>query len=120
MPEAIDGLAAGGASFGARLRRARLAAGLTQEELAERAGLSARGIQDLERGLRATPQRETVRRLAAALGVPPGEAAARRAAGARRAAPAGVPRSCAADNPKKQEPPPARPGIRGHRQTRSH
>ena len=76
MAEALDGPAGGEAAFGARLRRARLAAGLTQEELAERAGLSARGIQDLERGLRATPQRETVRRLAGALGVPPGDAAA--------------------------------------------
>ena len=64
-----------GAPFGARLRRHRLAAGLTQEQLAARAGLSARGVQDLERGARTTPQRETVRRLAAALGLSPGEAA---------------------------------------------
>jgi predicted ATPase/DNA-binding XRE family transcriptional regulator len=56
------------ASFGSQLRRQRLAAGLTQEELAERAGLSARGIQDLERGARRAPHPETVRRLTAALG----------------------------------------------------
>jgi len=40
--------------------------GLTQEQLAERAGLSARGIQDLERGL-ATPRRDTLERLLRAL-----------------------------------------------------
>ena len=34
------------------LRRYREAAGLTQETLAQRAGLSARGISDLERGAR--------------------------------------------------------------------
>src|ERR1700738_2191882 len=55
------------ASFGLALRRHRIAAGLTQEELAERAGLSARGIQDLESGARRSPRAETVRRLAAAL-----------------------------------------------------
>ena len=55
-------------TFGALLRRHRRAAGLTQEGLAERAGLSARGVQDLERGLRAAPRAETVRLLAEALG----------------------------------------------------
>jgi transcriptional regulator with XRE-family HTH domain len=61
---------------GARLRRHRLAAGLTQEELADRAGLSARGVQDLERGARVTPQRQTVLLLTRALGLAPGDAAA--------------------------------------------
>src|SRR4051794_35715388 len=56
-------------AFGDLLRRQRLAAGLTQEALAERAGLSVRGISDLERGIHAHPQRETVRMLAEALGV---------------------------------------------------
>ena len=42
-------------------------AGLSQEELAARAGLSRRGISDLERGTRRTPYAETVRRLAEAL-----------------------------------------------------
>jgi len=55
--------------FGELLRRARQAAGLTQEELAERAGLSRRGIADLERGVRQTPRRDTVALLAAALGL---------------------------------------------------
>src|SRR3954469_20012423 len=56
-------------AFGDLLRQQRLAAGLTQEGLAERAGLSVRGISDLERGIHAHPQRETVRMLAEALGV---------------------------------------------------
>jgi WD40 repeat protein/DNA-binding XRE family transcriptional regulator len=59
------------ASFGQRLRQARQAAGLTQEELAERAHLSWRGISDLERGMRVTPRRETVALLAEALGLTP-------------------------------------------------
>jgi predicted ATPase/DNA-binding XRE family transcriptional regulator len=56
-------------SFGELLRRYRTAAGLTQEQLAERAGLSARGVQDLERGLRRSPYPDTTRRLAEALGL---------------------------------------------------
>jgi predicted ATPase/transcriptional regulator with XRE-family HTH domain len=55
--------------FGDLLRQHRLAAILTQEELAERAGMSIRGISDLERGARTHPHRETVRLLADALGL---------------------------------------------------
>lgn len=55
--------------FGDLLRRYRVAAGLTQEELAERAGLSAKGISDLERGARTSPRRDTVTLLAEALGL---------------------------------------------------
>jgi predicted ATPase/DNA-binding XRE family transcriptional regulator len=55
------------APFRARLRRLREAAGLTQEELAERAGLSLRGLSDLERGKRRRPYPHTVRSLADAL-----------------------------------------------------
>ncbi len=58
-------------AFGPLLRRYRLAAGLTQEELAARAGLSVRGISDLERERKLTPRRETVRLLADALALPP-------------------------------------------------
>jgi transcriptional regulator with XRE-family HTH domain len=50
--------------FGDLLRRSRLAAGLTQEELAAQAGLSVRGLSDLERGARLAPRRETVQLLA--------------------------------------------------------
>lgn len=58
---------AASSSFGALLRRYRLAAGLSQEALAERAGMSLTGIGDLERGRRRTPQRETLVRLVSAL-----------------------------------------------------
>src|SRR5579871_5088631 len=54
-------------SFGALLKRYRTAAGLTQEALAERAGLSMRGISDLERGVRRVPQQETIHLLVTAL-----------------------------------------------------
>jgi transcriptional regulator with XRE-family HTH domain len=47
--------------LGEVLRRRRQEAQLTQEELAEKAGLSVRGIQDLERGLRRNPQPATAR-----------------------------------------------------------
>jgi transcriptional regulator with XRE-family HTH domain len=54
--------------FGAELRRLRRAAGLSQQERAERAGLSVRGVADLERGVRRSPYPATVRRLVDALG----------------------------------------------------
>jgi transcriptional regulator with XRE-family HTH domain len=60
-------------SFGELLRTYRTAAGLTQEELAARAGMSARGISDLERGARRTPYRGTVELLAEALHLTPQE-----------------------------------------------
>jgi DNA-binding XRE family transcriptional regulator len=53
--------------FGELLRRYRFVAGLTQEALAEKAGMSARALSDLERGLRQSPHPDTVRRLAEAL-----------------------------------------------------
>src|SRR5947209_227254 len=53
--------------FGALLRRFRLASGMTQETLAERAGLSVRGISDLERGISSEPRLETLRLLVEAL-----------------------------------------------------
>lgn len=49
--------------FGDQLRQIRVARGLTQERLAERTGLSVRGISDLERGARNVPYRETILRL---------------------------------------------------------
>jgi DNA-binding CsgD family transcriptional regulator/transcriptional regulator with XRE-family HTH domain/tetratricopeptide (TPR) repeat protein len=56
-------------TFADLLRRHRQRAGLTQEELAERAGLSVRGVSDLERGVRQWPRPETADRLADALGL---------------------------------------------------
>ncbi len=61
--------------FGPFLRRLRLVAGLSQEELAESAGLSVRGVSDLERGRRTSPRPETVRLLAEALKLNPKERA---------------------------------------------
>jgi tetratricopeptide (TPR) repeat protein/transcriptional regulator with XRE-family HTH domain len=61
--------------FGPLLRRHRIAARLTQEQLAERAGLSPRSLRDIERGHVRSPRLETVRLLAAALQLPGGEAA---------------------------------------------
>lgn len=51
------------------LKKLRAASGMTQEELAERAGISARTVSDLERGLRTAVHKETARRLASALGL---------------------------------------------------
>lgn len=58
------------ARFGERLRQHRLARGLTQELLAERTGLSVRGISDLERGARNVPYQETILRLISGLELP--------------------------------------------------
>src|SRR5919112_983827 len=58
-----------GPSFGTMLRELRVAAGLTQEELASRAGLTAKAVSALERGERKRPYPHTVRALAEALGL---------------------------------------------------
>jgi predicted ATPase/transcriptional regulator with XRE-family HTH domain len=57
------------ATFGELLRDFRLAAGLSQEKLAERAGMSTGGISVLERGFRRVPYRDTVELLANGLGL---------------------------------------------------
>ena len=57
------------ASFGQLLRTHRLAAGLTQEGLADTAGVSPRALRYLEADARG-PYPETVRRLGQALGLP--------------------------------------------------
>lgn len=56
--------------FAAMLREYRVSAGLTQEELAERAGLSARAISNLERGQTSRPFRASAEFLARALALP--------------------------------------------------
>ena len=70
-------------TFGELLRRYRLVRRLTQAELAERAGLSTRGINDLERGARTAPRRDTVTLLAGALDLSVEERAAFLAAARR-------------------------------------
>lgn len=59
----------GGVTFGAVLRRLRLAARLSQEALAERARMSVEAISALERGVRQAPQRQTLRLLMEGLGL---------------------------------------------------
>ena len=54
-------------TFAALLRRLRSETGLTQEELAEAAGLSPRSVSDLERGINLTARKDTARLLADAL-----------------------------------------------------
>ncbi len=77
-------------TFAQLLRRHRLAAGLSQGALAERAGLSVRGLSDLERGVKTAPHRETVALLGAALGLGPEDRAALEAAVPRRRMPRGA------------------------------
>lgn len=59
----------GDPGFGEMLRAARLAAGMTQESLAEASGLSVRAIADLERGARKGPQNASADLLADGLGI---------------------------------------------------
>jgi len=49
-----------GSSYGELVRRHRVAAGLTQEELAARSGLGVRTVSDIERGRIGRPHRSTV------------------------------------------------------------
>jgi predicted ATPase/DNA-binding XRE family transcriptional regulator len=77
-------------SFGDLLGAYRRAAGLTQEELAGRAGLSSDAVSLLERGLRTSPRASTVALLAGALGLAPEERQALAVAAKRRRAPVAV------------------------------
>jgi transcriptional regulator with XRE-family HTH domain len=84
------------------LRRQRAAAGLTQEDLAERSGVSVRAIADLERGRTRKPYPSSVRALVRALGLP--EAAAARLVASYRAA-RGPGRAAAGGGPAAAAPP---------------
>lgn len=86
-------------TFGSLLRRHRRAAGLTQEELAAQAGMSAHGIADLEAGRRHSPRRDTVELLADAFGLTGAERDAFAAAG-RRKPPSAARTPDAADAPR--------------------
>jgi predicted ATPase/DNA-binding XRE family transcriptional regulator len=66
--------------FGELLRRHRQSAGLSQENLAERAGVSLAAVNTLERGARRAPHVETVMRLADALALADADRAAFEAA----------------------------------------
>src|SRR2546428_2748693 len=78
--------------FGVMLKRHRLDAGLTPESLAERAGLSARAISDLERGVTQAPRRDTLKLLADALGLTDQQRASLEAAARPRPGPSERPR----------------------------
>jgi predicted ATPase/transcriptional regulator with XRE-family HTH domain len=71
MGRALEGAGSTGRPglFGVLLRRHRLKARVTQEELAERAGLNPKSVSALESGSRRSPYRGTVDRLADALGL---------------------------------------------------
>jgi transcriptional regulator with XRE-family HTH domain len=90
------------ALFSILLSRFRRAAGLTQEQLAEQASLSVRGISDLERGLKTRPRAYTVAQLADALGLSPADREIFSAAA--RGAPA-------SPSPAGERPFPVLPGI---------
>jgi tetratricopeptide (TPR) repeat protein/transcriptional regulator with XRE-family HTH domain len=74
-------------SFAGVLRQLRTRARLTQEELAEAAGLSPRSVSDLERGINRTARKDTAGLLADALGLT-GQVRALFIAAARGRAPA--------------------------------
>lgn len=80
---------AGQTTFGEQLRHYRLAAGLSQEGLAERAGISVQGLSLLENGKRQAPYRSTIALLARALGLSPTQAATLEAGVVRSRGPAG-------------------------------
>src|SRR3954470_1844726 len=56
-------------AFAARLRHLRVQSGQTQQDLADRSGVSARSVSDLERGIIERPRRDTTSMLAAGLGL---------------------------------------------------
>ncbi len=102
--------ASGAPTFGETLRTYRVAAVLSQEALAARAGLSLRAVSDLERGARRAPRLETVRLLADALGLGPEARAALLAArGESQAEARATPDS--ADAPRTALPLPPTPLI---------
>jgi predicted ATPase/transcriptional regulator with XRE-family HTH domain len=88
------------------LRQHRIAADLTQEELAEQAGLSTRAISDLERGVKQHPRKDTAQMLADGLGLEGPEREAFLAV-ARRPVAGAPPVSFAAPRRYEVPPPPA-------------
>jgi transcriptional regulator with XRE-family HTH domain len=104
--------------FAGRLREMREAAGLSQEQLAERSGLRPSAIRDLEQG-RNSPRWGTVLRLADALGVADLREFAREPGPLpppRRGRPRKVPGEARAATSKRRrgpKPPGAEPGSAG-------
>ncbi|MGC4810226.1 ATP-binding protein [Micromonospora sp. DT228] len=92
---------AGRTSLPELLRGHRRAAGLTQAELASRAGVGVRTVRDLERGRSIRPQRTTVELLATALAL----------TGASRAAFLAAARGPSGGESTRPDPTPTAPGI---------
>src|SRR5262252_5338390 len=67
--------------WAARVRQARRAAGLTQQQLAEAARVSVGALRDLEQDRTTRPRREFVRRLDGLLGLRPDQPDGQRPAG---------------------------------------
>ena len=96
-------------AFADLLRRCRIAKGLTQEELAARATVSARTVSYLEQGTIIRPHQETVRLLAEALGLAAEERAAFEQAARTLHAPA--PRVVSVHRPPHNLPAPITPLV---------
>lgn len=102
-----------GLAFGDLLWRHRDSAGLTQEDLAERTGLTPQAISLLERGERRRPHRYTVRKLAEALDLG-GQDLAKFEAAARHPSA----RRAAAESPRRRTlPAPLTPLVGRERET---
>ncbi|MFF4607256.1 helix-turn-helix domain-containing protein [Streptomyces sp. NPDC001339] len=95
--------------FSVLLRRLRHEAGMTQEVLAERAKVGVRTIRGLETGERADPRVTTVRLLADALGLSPGESEELLAAALRRTGKASPPDE--STGPTGEGSPPDEPAV---------
>ena len=74
-------------AFAGLLRQLRTEAGLSQEELAEAAGVGVRTVSDLERGVALTARKDTARLLADALSLTGAARASFEAVARGRAAP---------------------------------
>jgi transcriptional regulator with XRE-family HTH domain len=101
--------------LGNRLRAYRIAASLSQEELAEKSGISVRAISDLERGRTRWPHPGSVHRLADALELT-GPARAEFISAASRRLPgtaSGKPRPAGRGRVLPQQLPPAVPAFAG-------
>ncbi|SDT34051.1 Predicted ATPase [Friedmanniella luteola] len=99
MLHEADGAAA---PFAHRLRALRERVGLTQEELASRAGLTSHAVSALERGARTRPYPHTVRALATALELDGAEQAALIASLPSRRAPAATQPTPAPATPERR------------------
>ncbi|TJZ54128.1 helix-turn-helix domain-containing protein [Streptomyces piniterrae] len=103
--------------FNVLLRQLRHNAEMTQEALAERAGVGVRTIRGLETGERADPRVTTVRLLADALGLSPEEREELLAAAIRRTGEGNQPDDSAVhpdDSAGRVEPAPGQPGSALH------